>query len=518
MRTSARSSGRAASVAATGLLLLALAVGCGPRENAELADAFRALPLAEAAKQVAAGYGTVVAVHEGRGIPVVMFQEEHSSILQQAQIAAMLNRLYERFGLRTIGLEGACVGEFTVPKAIRGDHEAGARIGEREVAAVQMLAGGEISGPELLAVVYPDIQLEAVEKADLYGKQERRPQAAATPTYYLALVAFFSMPQEEQARIFALDQEERARALLDGIDGNPTTKELMEAYSTSCCCDVTALNRIASLAAERKVATRQEIDADFAYLRDSDETACRRGQSIAHQMISKVLPTASRRGEAVAALACGAAHCEIPEEFAKAGRSYVAIRAAAFELESDPSRLSSDDLGRKYERLPVVHSDVLRRALAGEQVEYKYGPVIDTLWARAQLDVRVLTSRIAHLVAGGDVPPLTQAALAGLPATYCHVIPGSLHVDRGEAVFAIETLSENATPTTIWIRAAVDRVAAEQTLDERLGQLIEDLAQGVEQGREVTATLGTTAVAASADVKAVFCISQQVADSVPIAK
>jgi hypothetical protein len=123
MMTRTRKNIHAMLVIASAVLLMAFAVGCDPKENSELAKAFRDLPLAEAASQVAAEYGTVVAVHEGRGTPVFVFQEMHSSILQQAQIAAMLNRLYEHFGLRAIGLEGACQGDFSVPDIIRGTYE-----------------------------------------------------------------------------------------------------------------------------------------------------------------------------------------------------------------------------------------------------------------------------------------------------------------------------------------------------------------------------------------------------------
>jgi len=514
MRTPAGTSVRTILVIASSLLLLALGAGCNPKENAELSKAFRSLPLAEAAGQVAAEYGTVIAVHEGSAPVVVVFEEEHSSILQQTQIAIMLNRLYERFGLRTIGLEGASIGYFSVPKAMRGDHRAGTVIGDREGSAVQMLAAGEISAPELLAVVYPDVLLEPVEDASLYAEQEARQEDYTDPTYYLALIALSFMPQEEQARILTMSPEEGARALLDGIDANPTAKGLRETYSNSCCCDTSSLDPIAALAVERQVASRQEIDASFKVVRDFVAIACKRGHSMADRMISAVTPKASKRGEAVVAIVCGAAHCEIAQDLAGKGRSYVVIRPAAFDSADDPTRLSPEDLHRKYEQLPVVHSDALRKALAGEQV--KYESVLGTLWARAQIDVRMLTSRIAHEAAAGRVPPLTEAALADLPLTCSHVVQDSLYVDRGEVVFAIGTLDENGKPATVWVRATVDRERAEQTLDQRLRELDEELSTGVEQARETTVTPGVTAIAVSADVKAAFCSSAEVAAAVRV--
>ena len=86
-----------------------------------------------------------------------------------------------------------------------------------------------------------------------------------------------------------------------------------------------------------------------------------------------------------------------------------------------------------------------------------------------------------------------------------------------EVVFAIQTLDENRKPSTVWVRAAVDRAAVEQTLERRLDQLIDDLASGDEMNRKLTATPGTTATAVSADVKAVFCESREVAETVQVA-
>lgn len=513
MRTPAGTSVRTILVIASSLLLLTLGAGCNPKENAELSKAFRSLPLSEAASQIAAGYGTVVAVHEGRGIPVAVFQEMHSSVLQQAQIAAMLNRLYERFGLRAIGLEGACRGEFSVPANVRGTYKPSTPLGEREDAAVQLLANGEISGPELLAVVYPDIRLEPIEDATLYTQSVGQ-ESSASPIYYLVLVALSFLPAEEQSAIAKLDPEQQVPAFLDAIDANSATKGLMESYSNSCCCDVSYLDRIATLAVERKVATRQDVQADFADLRRFDQAACKRGRYMAGRMISDLSPAASKRGEAVIAIACGAAHCEIPEELAKAGRPYIVIRPAAFDAKDDSTRLSYEDMERKTKALSVVHSDVLRQASEGGGK--KYPPVIDRLWVKARLDVDLLASRLAHLAAVGGVPPFTEETLAGLSLTCSSVVPGSLSVDKGEVVFATDTLNENGTPVTIWVRSVVDQTAVEQALDQRLDQLIEDLAHGVEQARQSTVAPGMTAVAVSSSVKAVFCSSREVAQSMRI--
>ena len=66
------------------------------------------LPLHEAALDVARNVGTVGTLSDAsnRG-PVFVFEEFHTSRVGQLQIAVMLLRLHEKYGVHKIGLEGA---------------------------------------------------------------------------------------------------------------------------------------------------------------------------------------------------------------------------------------------------------------------------------------------------------------------------------------------------------------------------------------------------------------------------
>ncbi len=504
------------SLITAALLLGVLVAGCTPKEQAQPVAAPSAVSVAEIASSISPEHGSVIEVHEGSGTPIVVFQEMHNSILQQTQIAAMLNTLYVRFGLRTVGLEGASLGEFSLPDDIRGSYEPSTPLNEREDAAVQLLANGEISAPELLAILYRDISIEPIETSSLYDKTISV-EDSAIPFYYLALVALSLLPEDEQDRIRGLSPEEFANALFDAIDRVPLTKEIMDEYGSECSCKPDHLDRITDLAVEQGVATRDEVDSDLAEIRDFLAAACSRGEHMARIMTSEVSKAAAGRGEGLVAITSGAAHCEIPEELSRAGHAYVVIRPASFDWDDDPTVLSTGDWERKDLGLPIVSSDTLRQALSGSL--RKPPSVIGRSWMQAEGDACFLVSHVAREVAGGRIPPLDVAALNQLVSSGgadvgVGIVPGTLFVDDGEVVFAMDLLDENRTPTTVWVRAVVDRASVEQTLQERLDQLISDLADGTEQGRTETATSGTTAVAVSSNVKAAFCESREVAESI----
>ena len=153
------------------LLLSLLIAGCTPDEK-DIEATVIPLALAEIVDSVSSDHGTVVEVHEGDGTLIVVFQEMHDSALQQAQIAGMLNRLYTRFGLRTIGLEGACAerpSEYTV---VGGTYEPSRSLNEKELVDVQLLANGEISAAELMAAIYSDVLIEPLETTRLYDRTD----------------------------------------------------------------------------------------------------------------------------------------------------------------------------------------------------------------------------------------------------------------------------------------------------------------------------------------------------------
>jgi hypothetical protein len=90
---------------------------------------------------------------------VVVLEDSPASPLAQVELAVMLNRLYERYGLRFVAVEGgtANLAEFDSDWLPATPLPGGAPIGPREDVAARLLGQGEISAAELLALVYGDL-------------------------------------------------------------------------------------------------------------------------------------------------------------------------------------------------------------------------------------------------------------------------------------------------------------------------------------------------------------------------
>jgi len=494
------------------LLLSLLIAGCTPDEKDTEATAI-SLALAEIVDSVSSDHGTVVEVHEGDGTPIVVFQEMHDSALQQAQIAAMLNLFYTRFGLRTIGLEGACAERPSEYAIVGGTYEPSRPLNERELVDVQLLANGEISAAELMAAIYGDVLIEPVETTRLYDRTDGI-EDAGIPIYYLSLTALTYLDEDEVARILDLGTDDMVvAALMDAIERVPETRELMGAFEGRCTCDQAHLESVIDLAVERGVADHDELELEFAALRRFSATACERGAYMAGRM-RDIAQQAVSRGERVVAIVSGAAHCEIPEKLAQASHAYVVIQPAAYGMDDDPTSLESNQWDRAMEGLAITKSETLREAL--DRGFIKPRPVTGKPWLRAEKDICYIVSSITQAAAEGHIPPFTKQALddAGVPdSEYVNVVSGSLSIDDGEVVFALTFPDENLEPVTMWIRSVVDRTAVEQTLAERLDELIHDLSDGSERGRTTEVAPGTTAIPVSPTVKAAFCGNEEVAKS-----
>src|SRR6267143_6012150 len=102
------------------LVVIAIALGgCSntPRSNTSSSNALpppseatpkQQINVGEVANEITNGVGTVQkTVATGEKGPIFIFEEFHTSRIGQLQIAVMLLRLHEKYGLKRIGLEGA---------------------------------------------------------------------------------------------------------------------------------------------------------------------------------------------------------------------------------------------------------------------------------------------------------------------------------------------------------------------------------------------------------------------------
>jgi hypothetical protein len=102
--------------------------------------------------------------------PIFVFEEVHTSRVGQLQIATMLVRLHDKDGLKKVGLEGSIWSGHPLDSSwyhtIGGD----AARPIKEDVAVRMVAGGDISSSEFIAMLFPDVQVYGIEDAGQYGQ------------------------------------------------------------------------------------------------------------------------------------------------------------------------------------------------------------------------------------------------------------------------------------------------------------------------------------------------------------
>ena len=103
--------------------------------------------------------------------PVFIFEEYHTSNIAQLEIAVMLIRLRNQYGLDTIGLEGFIQRKQPLNANwfhnIQGKYSNLSEI--KENTALKLLEIGEISASEFMALMFNDINVVGIEKAEEYN-------------------------------------------------------------------------------------------------------------------------------------------------------------------------------------------------------------------------------------------------------------------------------------------------------------------------------------------------------------
>ena len=158
------------------------------------------LNVVEAANRAVVDVGKVgETASKGKKGPVFVFAEYHTSRVGQLQIAIMLLRLYELYGVKTIGLEGAM--QSTKPLNGQWFHTAGGPTAKsfREDVAVRMVAEGEISTAEFMTLLFSDVETYGIELPAEYDvKLEVKGSAQI---HYLLAIAEQSLTQADIRRI-----------------------------------------------------------------------------------------------------------------------------------------------------------------------------------------------------------------------------------------------------------------------------------------------------------------------------
>lgn len=135
-----------------------------------LCSANLSLPLEEMSQFICKDVGVVGQVYKTKNkAPVAILEEIHNSIEGQLEHAIMLNRMYSKYGMKNIALEGYLrEGEQFDMRWF--SNAAANNFDSRLRVAVQLLQEGEISGAEFMKLAYDDVVLHPIERPNEYNK------------------------------------------------------------------------------------------------------------------------------------------------------------------------------------------------------------------------------------------------------------------------------------------------------------------------------------------------------------
>ena len=430
--------------------------------------------VAEIAKNITAEAGKVGDTYAGGSTgPVFVFEEYHTSRIGQLQIAIMLNRLRGEFGLREIGLEGMI--QRRRPLDGTWFHHAGGENASslREDVAVRILAEGEISAPELLTLVYPEIQVRGTEIREEYDVTLDVETAPAA--LYLLTIAQDRLTAQEINRINRLVEQEKideARELI--FTSDPWVKRQYEALQDTSVTSIEVLldrlreiqqkARNSDLTVDRQV--RQDMDAIIHFY-----------EVASHRSITMVNYVSNMKGVASGgpvAMAIGAAHTELVlRELRSRDISYVRITPLAFRPKH--GTLSNDAFERKgIGKWARISPGTLGSILNGR----KPPPVIETPTGQSYASMNIASILLARAARAGELESSELWSQVGNLPEF-RLDRNSVSQDGDDVIFRAWLKDIRNREKQVWARVGtLDTPTQARDLEEKLLQAIADLGGG----------------------------------------
>jgi hypothetical protein len=393
-----------------------------------------------------------------------VFEETHDSPAGQIEIALMMNRLYERYGLRDIALEGYFKKDgkldaswlpkdkpFTVGQSTR----------EREDVIIQFLQDGEISSSEAMALIYNDVVVTGVEVPEEYN-YELSDSAGSAPTIYLYLSAAPGMTPDEIDKANGLLD---AKKILEGVEyiistDDWTNKEyaLLKDKTKIISAEswLTILDEIEAKAISVGAEIPTEYKQGMSDLRKFYETASQRSKTMVDNALAIASPNAP------IAMVIGAAHTELVVDLlTKKGVSFAVLRSNTLN-NTENGDLSSEAYDRKSRQLSIDQPGTLGALLDGRK---KPQPVIGKTWFQSKYETYIVADKMARAVAGGRKPPFDDP----IPdLKNVNVDKSSIEIKNNVVFFSVTALDDKDKPITIWVGVQANKDNVNKLLEDRL--------------------------------------------------
>jgi hypothetical protein len=430
-----------------------------------------------AAGELATSVGQAQPCSGGDPLRLVIFEESHSSPACQTEVAVMLNRLYERHGLRQIGIEGYFAANGNLSTAwLKPSLSLGQGVRENESVLIQRLADGEINSAELMTLIYPDVRVSGLEDASEYSF-EPPPDATKAPLIVLARIASASMSPSQNDTANDLIQKNQTRQALEFmISTNEWTKTYYAKIQAPTPITPEDWRKYLEEIGEKALETGADVTPqDFENLHalwQFYDMVSKRSET----MSKNTLALAQRFPNAPIAITVGVAHTpEIEANLGGKALPYTVIRCASFSNQPSNGDLHDEALQRKMDNQSVDPAGQLEALLDGRK---KPSPVIEERWFQEGVYVRDVIVQLALAAAANAAPPFASA-LAGLSNEARQIVDqNSIKKDGTDVIFSVALKDKNGAPRTIWIRARADKDRAEmlgKSVEASLMQALRDI-------------------------------------------
>ncbi len=456
---------------------------------------------------------------------VVILEESHDSRAGQVEIAIMLNRLYHKYGLRHLALEGAVLERpaanaqwfHTLPDAnVRRD------------VALQLLGQGETSAAEFAAMAFPDFELHPIEHEAEY-QVEMSDEASIAFTYYLLTIAQTSLTSSQISEAnLLIKQNKQLEAIEYIINSNSWTKQRYQLLNRRT--PVVTIEEMQNLANELE-AKAKSVEADVKdydkYLQEAKNFFGAAGAR-SKTMVSTTFALSKEYSQAPIAMVIGAAHTnEMAHLTEQEALSFAVISPLALLSDQRNGDLYSAVYNRKLEQLSVDPVGVFGAFLDGRR---KPRPVINEEWVQDKAKIMYAGIVIARAATGGGKPPFgldkKSLGLLGpdgklspidIDLAAIQIVEGTTSKDDNkirEVVFPVKLISQNKT---LWMRVGqVDQsqqlqigTSEEETLEQALMMVLTQIKNQdvIDSARELEGKYSASKpgiVSLSVDVKAVM--------------
>ena len=454
----------------TWIFSCSIVMGCGGEKESALTgptEAIQSATIAQLADEVASGVGSVKDVGPASGAgSIYVFEEFHTSRVGQLEIAVMLHRLYEKAGLRLIGLEGDL--QSLGPLDVSWFHGAGGTHAEevREDVALRMLSEGEISAPEFIALVHHDVVVQPLEKAAEYDfvlDVESNPAVQ-----YLILIAQEALSEVEILRINRLAEEGKTEEALNAlVEADPWVKSKWEALTADVYQseDMAAvLQSIQKRANEERVSVPATAEQDLRKTLEFFEMASRRSHTMASRLHGLEAKTK--------AIIIGAAHSSEVVRVLRDG-AVVALMSPN-SLNPEYATLSMEEFERKNKKMWASMTSGSLGALLNGGLR-KPPPILRTTTGMSYANGLLVAKLLSEAARDGrELPGALREEIDRLENV--RMDWSSLSVDGYDVLFRMWLVDTMGDDVEVWSRVGTAESEGEsQSLEEKLLQRIADL-------------------------------------------